>query len=137
MLGDKIASKNLAIRAGVPVVPGHDQPVSDLDEVRTIAAEIGYPVLLKPAAGGGGRGMRIVHGPEELASALKAGQERRPAKPLETTRYSWNVLLKSPGISRSRSWPISTAMSSIWVNGSAPSSGATRRKSSRKHPPWP
>jgi len=75
MLGDKIASKNLAIKAGVPVVPGHNQPVSDLDEVRTIAAEIGYPVLLKPAAGGGGRGMRIVHGPEELASALKAGQE--------------------------------------------------------------
>jgi propionyl-CoA carboxylase alpha chain len=75
MLGDKIASKNLAIRAGVPVVPGHNQPVSDLDEVRTIAAEIGYPVLLKPAAGGGGRGMRIVHGPDELAAALQAGQE--------------------------------------------------------------
>ena len=75
MLGDKIASKNLAIKAGVPVVPGHNQPVSDLDEARIIADEIGYPVLLKPAAGGGGRGMRIVHGPEELASALKAGQE--------------------------------------------------------------
>jgi propionyl-CoA carboxylase alpha chain len=75
MLGDKIASKNLAIKARVPVVPGHNLPVTDLDEARTIADEIGYPVLLKPAAGGGGRGMRIVHGPEELASALKAGQE--------------------------------------------------------------
>ncbi len=75
MLGDKIASKNLAIKAGVPVVPGYNQPVSDPEEARTIAAEIGYPVLLKPAAGGGGRGMRIVHGPDELASALKAGQE--------------------------------------------------------------
>jgi propionyl-CoA carboxylase alpha chain len=75
MLGDKIASKNLAIKAGVPVVPGHNQPVSDLDEARVIADGIGYPILLKPAAGGGGRGMRIVHGPEELASALKAGQE--------------------------------------------------------------
>jgi propionyl-CoA carboxylase alpha chain len=75
MLGDKIASKNLAIKAGVPVVPGHNQPITDLEEARTIAGEIGYPVLLKPAAGGGGRGMRIVHGPEELASALKAGQE--------------------------------------------------------------
>jgi propionyl-CoA carboxylase alpha chain len=75
MLGDKIASKNLAIKARVPVVPGHNQPVSDLDETRAIADEIGYPILLKPAAGGGGRGMRIVHGPEELASALKAGQE--------------------------------------------------------------
>jgi propionyl-CoA carboxylase alpha chain len=75
MLGDKIASKNLAIRAGVPVVPGHNQPVSGLDEARTIADEIGYPVLLKPAAGGGGRGMRIVHAPEELAAALRTGQE--------------------------------------------------------------
>jgi len=75
MLGDKIASKNLAIKAGVPVVPGHNEPVSDPDEARTIADKIGYPVLLKPAAGGGGRGMRIVQGPDELASALRAGQE--------------------------------------------------------------
>ena len=75
MLGDKIASKNLAIQAGVPVVPGHNQPVSDLAEMRSIADAIGYPVLLKPAAGGGGRGMRIAHGPDELESALKAGRE--------------------------------------------------------------
>lgn len=75
MLGDKIASKNLAIEAGVPVVPGHNQPVSDLEEVRSIADAIGYPVLLKPAAGGGGRGMRIAHAPDELEAALKAGQE--------------------------------------------------------------
>ncbi|MGW8288075.1 MAG: acetyl/propionyl/methylcrotonyl-CoA carboxylase subunit alpha [Desulfobulbales bacterium] len=75
MLGNKIASKNLAIEAGVPVVPGHNQPVSDLEEVRTIADTIGYPVLLKPAAGGGGRGMRIAHGPDELEAALKSGQE--------------------------------------------------------------
>ncbi|MDX1776945.1 MAG: acetyl-CoA carboxylase biotin carboxylase subunit, partial [Desulfobulbales bacterium] len=75
MLGDKIASKNLALQAGVPVVPGHNQPVSDLEEVRSIAENIGYPVLLKPAAGGGGRGMRIAHSHDELESALKAGQE--------------------------------------------------------------
>ncbi len=75
MLGDKIASKNLAIEAGVPVVPGHNYPVSDLEEVRSIAENIGYPVLLKPAAGGGGRGMRIAHRQDELESALKAGQE--------------------------------------------------------------
>jgi propionyl-CoA carboxylase alpha chain len=75
MLGDKIASKNLAIQAGVPVVPGHNQAVSDLEEVRSIAENIGYPVLLKPAAGGGGRGMRIAHSQDELESALKAGQE--------------------------------------------------------------
>jgi propionyl-CoA carboxylase alpha chain len=74
-LGDKIASKILAIKAGVPVVPGHDQPLADLDAVVAAAEKIGYPVLLKPAAGGGGRGMRIAHGRDELAVALKSAQE--------------------------------------------------------------
>ncbi len=74
-LGDKIASKLVAEKAGVPVVPGHAQPILDADEAASIAETIGYPILLKPAAGGGGRGMRIVHKPEELKAALKAGQE--------------------------------------------------------------
>ncbi len=74
-LGDKIASKDVAQKAGVPVVPGHTQPISDPDQAKIIAKEIGYPVLLKPAAGGGGRGMRIVHNPQELSPALLAGQE--------------------------------------------------------------
>jgi len=74
-LGDKIEAKALAIKAGVPVVPGHNEPISDAAAAESIAREIGYPVLLKPAAGGGGRGMRIVHAKEELAGAFKAGQE--------------------------------------------------------------
>ena len=74
-LGDKIASKVLAVRAGVPVVPGHHEPLADLDEVLTVAEEIGFPVLLKPAAGGGGRGMRIVHRQEDLASAFSTCRE--------------------------------------------------------------
>ncbi|MCJ7493857.1 MAG: AMP-binding protein, partial [Deltaproteobacteria bacterium] len=57
----------------VPVVPGHNRPVVDLEEIKAIAAQIGYPVLLKPAAGGGGRGMRKVAGPDELGEiAVKA-----------------------------------------------------------------
>jgi len=75
VLGDKIAAKAIAAKAGVPVVPGHDRPLADLEEVRAAAAEIGYPLLLKPAAGGGGRGMRIVHGRDELATALKSAQD--------------------------------------------------------------
>ena len=74
-LGDKITSKEVATKAGVPVVPGHAEPVKSLDAARDIAAKIGYPVLLKPAAGGGGRGMRIVHGPDELETGLREGQE--------------------------------------------------------------
>lgn len=74
-LGDKIAAKNIAEKAGVPVVPGHAQPISDPDEAIAIANKMGYPILLKPAAGGGGRGMRIVHQADELRPALKEGQE--------------------------------------------------------------
>ncbi len=70
-MGDKIAAKKLAHEAGVPTVPGHADPVSSLEEAKQAAAQVGYPVLLKPAAGGGGKGMRSVESEEELASALK------------------------------------------------------------------
>ncbi len=74
-LGDKISAKNIAMKAGVPVVQGHNLPIVDLAEIRALAAEIGYPVLLKPAAGGGGRGMRLVASSAELESALRSAQE--------------------------------------------------------------
>jgi len=74
-LGDKISAKNIAMKAGVPVVLGHNLPIVDLEEIRALAGEIGYPVLLKPAAGGGGRGMRMVSTPSELESALQSAQE--------------------------------------------------------------
>jgi propionyl-CoA carboxylase alpha chain len=79
-MGDKIASRELAVKAGVPVIPGHNDPLKDEEDAVAIADTIGYPVLLKPAAGGGGKGMRIVRGPDEMGSALAAGrQEARKA----------------------------------------------------------
>ena len=74
-LGDKIASKALALKSGVPVVPGHIGMLSGLKEAEAIAEQIGYPVLLKPAAGGGGKGMRIVSGKKEMGPAFSACQE--------------------------------------------------------------
>lgn len=74
-LGDKIASKSLALKSGVPVVPGHIGMLSGLEEAESIAEQIGFPVLLKPAAGGGGKGMRIVSGKEEMGQAFSACQE--------------------------------------------------------------
>jgi len=75
LLGDKIASKELARKAGLPVVPGLARPLSDPAELPRLAEEVGFPLLLKPAAGGGGKGMRIVADKEDLASAFSQCQE--------------------------------------------------------------
>ena len=80
MMGDKIASKELAVKAGVPVIPGHTDALSEVSDALTVAESIGYPVLLKPAAGGGGKGMRIVFSPDQMEAALAASrQETRKA----------------------------------------------------------
>jgi acetyl-CoA carboxylase biotin carboxylase subunit len=68
ILGDKIAARHLAVRAGVPIVPGSD--VADIASARKFGIQAGYPILVKAAAGGGGRGMRVVEAPEQLAAAL-------------------------------------------------------------------
>ena len=69
MMGDKIAAKQSMGALGVPLVPGSDGEVTSLDEARKIADEVGYPVLIKATAGGGGRGMKVAHDPSELDEA--------------------------------------------------------------------
>jgi acetyl-CoA carboxylase biotin carboxylase subunit len=73
-MGSKTAARTLAVANGVPVVPGTTEPLADAGEAEKLAGKFGYPVLLKAAAGGGGKGMRVVAGPKELASALAAAQ---------------------------------------------------------------
>src|SRR5258707_1076684 len=74
LLGDKTAARGLAISAGVPVLPGTEKPVKSFAEAKKIAAEIGYPVMVKAAMGGGGRGMRVVRRESELESRLEEAQ---------------------------------------------------------------
>src|SRR3954471_22179474 len=73
-MGSKTAARTLAIKAGVPVVPGTTEALENADEAKTIAKSFGYPVLLKAAAGGGGKGMRVVREESELASSLESAQ---------------------------------------------------------------
>ncbi len=73
-MGDKIESKRLALAAGVSTVPGHAEPIAGLDEARRIAHEIGYPVMIKAAAGGGGKGMRVALDPGDLKEGLTRAQ---------------------------------------------------------------
>lgn len=70
LLGDKVAARQTAREAGVPVTPGSDGAVGEYREVERIAREIGFPVMLKAASGGGGKGIRKVDGPEELKNAF-------------------------------------------------------------------
>ncbi|GAA4744184.1 acetyl-CoA carboxylase biotin carboxylase subunit [Modestobacter marinus] len=74
-MGDKIRAKRTVAAAGVPVVPGRTEPGMDDDAVARAAVEVGFPVLLKPSAGGGGKGMRVVRDPAELAEQI-AGARR-------------------------------------------------------------
>jgi len=73
-MGDKTSARKLMIAKGVPVVPGSETAVLDVDEAVSIAASIGYPVLVKAAAGGGGKGMRIVERENDLVKSLAAAR---------------------------------------------------------------
>lgn len=77
-LGDKTEARRLAQRVGIPILPGTDQPVADLDEACHLASAIGYPVLIKAAMGGGGRGMRIAQ--DEPTLRLAWDSARREAE---------------------------------------------------------
>src|SRR5204863_8885394 len=70
-MGDKVAAKRAMREAGVPCVPGPDEPLpEDADAIQRIAEDIGYPVIIKAAGGGGGRGMRVVDDPAQLLETL-------------------------------------------------------------------
>ena len=71
MMGNKLAAKATARKLNIPLVPGTDYAVSDIEEAKKIAKEIGFPLLIKASAGGGGKGMRIVEMPEQLEEMIK------------------------------------------------------------------
>lgn len=74
LMGDKISARQTVTAAGVPILPGTKDAVKTADEAVRIAGEIGYPVIIKATAGGGGRGMKIVHSPTSLPNAFAAAR---------------------------------------------------------------
>ncbi len=78
-MGDKIEAKRTAKALGIPVVPGSDGGVSDLEEGKRIARDIGYPVIIKATAGGGGRGMKVARNESEIEIALSTAQTEAKA----------------------------------------------------------
>ena len=79
-MGDKVMAKKTAGALGLPLVPGSDGAVSEVAEAKAIAAEVGYPVIIKAASGGGGRGMKVCNSPDDLESLMQqAGSEAKAA----------------------------------------------------------
>lgn len=79
IMGDKIEAKETAKRLGIPVVPGSDGAVTTEADARSVAKRMGYPVLIKAAAGGGGRGMKVARSPEEIGQALSTARAEAKA----------------------------------------------------------
>ena len=79
IMGSKTAARERMAAAGVPVVPGTTSPVTSADEVLRLGDELGWPLAIKAAAGGGGKGLKVVHGPEEAERALESAQREGQA----------------------------------------------------------
>ena len=86
-LGDKANAREMAMRSGVPVVPGSDGPVDDTEEALRVARQIGYPVMIKASAGGGGRGMRVASNDPSLVNAFQAARAEAEAAFKDDTVY--------------------------------------------------
>jgi propionyl-CoA carboxylase alpha chain len=125
-MGDKIASKKLALEAKVNTIPGHNAAIDDAQEAVKIAKGIGYPVMIKASAGGGGKGLRVAY------------NIKRPQKDLWRVRTKLSIvlvtivsllksLLKSPAILRYKFWVMRTVMWFISGNVNVQSKDGTRR----------
>ncbi|MEQ1909715.1 MAG: acetyl-CoA carboxylase biotin carboxylase subunit [Vicinamibacterales bacterium] len=79
LMGDKARARRVMKKAGVPILPGSDGPVDTEEKALKVAKDIGYPIIVKATAGGGGRGMRVVRMPSELAGAVKTAQREAEA----------------------------------------------------------
>lgn len=79
IFGDKIKAKKAAVEAGIPSIPGSDGPVSSIEEVKTFGATFGYPIMVKAALGGGGRGMRVIYQEAEIEESYKRAQSEAKA----------------------------------------------------------
>ncbi len=112
VMGDKIESKALAISAGVSCVPGTDGAVSTIEDAQAAEAEIGYPVMVKASAGGGGKGMRVIDDETQMAEGMRAAMKRHEM-PLVMTGIYRKICGLSHVILKFRCWQIATAMWSI------------------------
>ncbi len=134
LMGDKITAKQTAMELGIPVVPGSDGEVT-AENVLETGRKIGFPVLIKATAGGGGRGMKVAKTEDDLMEAFDT-RAPKPLRPSAMPPSTWKSTSKSRATSKSRWWAMARAMRSISASATAPCSVATRR-SGKKPTPLP
>jgi 3-methylcrotonyl-CoA carboxylase alpha subunit len=93
-MGGKIGARKLAVEAGVPVVPGYDGADQSVDALAAEAVRIGFPLLIKASAGGGGKGMRVVNGPDEFVAALEGARRESRAAFGDATVFLERLILR-------------------------------------------
>jgi acetyl-CoA carboxylase, biotin carboxylase subunit len=124
-MGLKQRARQVMEEAGVPILPGSHGTLQDADEAIELARKIGYPVMIKAAAGGGGRGMRVVRTKPNCRRCMRRLTRKRRRR-FPTAISTWRSYLSSRGISSFRSSPTSTGTSRCWASASVPSSGGIR-----------
>lgn len=94
LMGDKVMAKQTAQKFGLPVIPGSPGAITDVDEGLALAKEMGFPVLIKAASGGGGRGMKVVHRAEDFSEQYKTARTEAKANFNDDTVYMEKYLGK-------------------------------------------
>ena len=127
MMGDKINARAQMIKAGVPVIPGSDGEVHTAEEALEVADRIGYPVMLKASAGGGGKGIRKVERAEDLVPSFWNLLRQKLRRPLAMELCTLNASSTQLVILRFKSWLTNLGMWFIWVNGIVPFKETTKK----------
>jgi propionyl-CoA carboxylase alpha chain len=133
-MGDKITSKKIAQEAGVSTVPGHMGLIEDADEAVKISGQIGYPVMLKASAGGGGKGMRIAWSEDEVREGFQASKNEA-ASSFGDDRMFIEKFVTQPRHIEIQVLADAHGNCVYLASGNARSSGATRRSSKRRRRP--
>ena len=126
-LGSKTAARQLAARAGVPMVPGTKDPIENLSDAGNIAHELGYPVLLKAVAGGGGKGMRLVAADSEMAGGVARRLFGSAERVWRRAPLSRKVSLTGRATSKFKFLATRTATSCISASANVPFSVGTKK----------
>ena len=103
-MGSKTRARTAMQAAGVPIVPGTTEPVASVDEVLALGAEVGYPLIVKAAAGGGGKGMKLVESPDGGRARARFRADARVRSTSPTAACTSSATSRIRGTSRCRCW---------------------------------